>query len=98
MNAQYQNLIERLSWLENRHTTLGEKNLLENIASGIIAIGQNWRGAEVVETQKQVLRFFGFDVKDELCWNWQYTKDAKDETNKSYKESGKKFKDIFDVD
>lgn len=97
MNAQYQNLIERLSWLENRHTTLGEKNLLENISAGIIAIGQNWRGKEVLDTQKQVLEFFGFDVNDVLCWNWQYTTNAKDETNKSYKKSGEEFKKIFDI-
>ncbi len=98
MNAQYQNLIERLSWLENRHTTLGEKNLLEKISSGIIAVGQNWRGAEVIDVQKQVLKFFGFDVKDSLCWNWQYTKNSKDETNDSYKKSGKKFNETFEID
>jgi len=98
MNAQYQNLIERLTWLENRHTTLGEKNILKNVSCGIIAIGQNWRGNEVVEVQKQVLTFFGFDVKDELCWNWQYTTNEKDETNNSYKKSGKKFIDTFELD
>lgn len=98
MNSHYQNLIERLTWLENRHSTLGESNIIKNISCGIIAIGQNWRGKEVIDVQKQVLTFFGFDVKDELCWNWQYTMNAKDETNDSYKKSGKKFKETFDVD
>ncbi len=98
MNAQYQNLIERLTWLENRHTTLGESNLLKDVSCGIIATGQNWNGEEVIKTQKQVLSFFGFDVKDTLCWNWQYTKNAKDETAQSYKKAGKEFKDIFDID
>lgn len=98
MNAQYQNLIERLTWLENRHTTLGEKNLLKDISCGIIAVGQNWRGKEVVEVQKQVLTFFGFDVKDELSWNWQFTMNSRDETNSSYKKSGKKFRDTFELD
>lgn len=98
MNAQYQNLIERLTWLENRHTTLGESNLLKNVACGIIAIGQNWNGAEVIKTQKQVLSFFGFDVKDELSWNWQYTTNPKDETQKSYQNSSKKFDKTFNID
>lgn len=98
MNAHYQNLIERLTWLENRHSTLGESNLVKDISCGIIAVGQNWRGSDVVKVQKQVLTFYGFDVKDELCWNWQYTENYKDETNNSYKKSGKVFKDIFELD
>jgi len=73
MNAIYQNLIERLTWLENRHTTLGESNLLKDVSCGIIAVGQNWNGKDVVDIQKQVLSFFGFDARDELSWNWQYT-------------------------
>jgi multimeric flavodoxin WrbA len=97
MNAQYQNLIERLTWLENRHSTLGESNILKDISCGIIAIGQNWNGKEVIDTQKQVLSFFGFDVKDELSWNWQFTENAKDETQKSYKESGKDFNKTFEL-
>lgn len=98
MNAQYQNLIERLTWLENRHTTLGESNLLKDVSCGIIATGQNWNGAEVIGTQKQVLSFFGFDVKDELCWNWQYTTNSNDETQKSYKNSSKEFNQTFELD
>lgn len=98
MNAHYQNLIERLTWLENRHSTLGESNLIKNIACGIVAVGQNWRGSDVIKVQKQVLTFYGFDVKDELCWNWQYTDNAKDETNESYKKSGKEFLDTFELD
>lgn len=98
MNAQYQNLIERLTWIENRHTTLGEKNLVGNISAGIIAVGQNWRGKEVIDVQKQVLKFFGFDVKDKLSWNWQYTKDANDETKSSYKKASTEFNDTFELD
>ena len=98
MNAQYQNLIERLSWLENRHTTLGETNILKDISCGLIATGQNWRGKEVIDIQKQVLSFFGFEIKDELSWNWQFTENVKDETQKSYNQSGKKFNDTFELD
>lgn len=98
MNAQYQNLIERLTWLENRHSTLGESNILKDVSCGLIVTGQNWRGEEVVNVQKDVLKFFGFDVRDALCWNWQYTKDYKDETKESYKKSGKEFNQTFDLD
>lgn len=98
MNAEYQKLIERLTWLENRHTTYNESNILKDISCGVINVGQNWRGQEVNDVQKQVLKFFGFDVKDELCWSWQYTKDYNDETNKSYKKSWGTFKDTFELD
>jgi multimeric flavodoxin WrbA len=98
MNAQYQNLIERLSFLENRHSTLGETNILKNIDCGVIGVGQNWRGKEVLETQKEVLSFFGFNVKDELSWNWQYTTNSKDETQTSYKKAGKDFNKLFGID
>lgn len=98
MNAQYQNLIERLTFLQNRHSTLGESNVLGNISCGVIATGQNWNGKEAIETQKQVLTFFGFDIKDELFWNWQFTKNAKDETQKSYKASNDKFNETFNLE
>jgi hypothetical protein len=39
MNAIYAELIERLTWLENRHATLGESNLLKDKEVGVIAIG-----------------------------------------------------------
>jgi multimeric flavodoxin WrbA len=97
MNSEYQKLIERLTWLENRHTTFNESNIIKDISAGVIAVGQNWRGKEVVNVQKQVLEFFGFDVKPELCWNWQYTQNKNDETKKSYKDTNKKFEKTFDI-
>jgi multimeric flavodoxin WrbA len=90
-NMFYQNLIERLNWIENRHTTLGEKNIVENVETGFICVGQNWNGDVVNETQKKVHAFYGFKPNDDLYWNWQYTKDVDDETEKSYKDSHSKF-------
>lgn len=97
MNAVYQKLIERLTWLENRHTTLGESNIIKHIQAGVIAIGQNWNGTNAVDTQRQVLKFYGFDTKqDVLFWNWQFTKDMYDESQKSYKASVSEFaKDVI---
>lgn len=94
-NAVYQRLIERLDWIENRHTTLGESNIIKNIDAGIILTGQNWNGENVLNVQKQVLKFYGFNVPEALSWNWQYTKDKYDESQKSYKASLPAFKKDF---
>jgi hypothetical protein len=94
----YQKLIERLTWLENRHTTLGESNLLENIQSGFICVGQNWKGLDVVDTQKKVHTFYGFKPNDNLYWNWQYTTKITDESQESYKKSFGAFVDKFNLE
>jgi len=90
-NMYYQNLIERLTWIENRFTTYGESNLVENIETGFICVGQNWNGEVVNETQKKVHEFYGFKPNNDLYWNWQYTTDVYDETQESYKKAYPKF-------
>jgi multimeric flavodoxin WrbA len=90
-NMYYQNLIERLTWIQNRHTTLGESNIIKDIETGYICTGQNWNGINVVDTQKEVHNYYGFKPNNKLYWNWQYTENPNDETQKSYKASGKKF-------
>jgi len=91
MNAVYTRLIERLTWLENRHTTLGENNLLKDKECGVIAIGHNWNGEEAVKLERQVLGFFGFKTPAVLSFNWQFTKDKYDESQKGYQEDYDKF-------
>jgi multimeric flavodoxin WrbA len=86
MNAIYAELIERLTWLENRHATLGESNLLKDKEVGVIAIGHNWNGAEAIKIEKEVLGFFGFKTPDVLSFNWQWTTDVNDESKKGYVE------------
>ena len=97
-NMYYQNLIERLTWIENRHNSLGEKNIVEDIETGFICTGQNWNGENVTEVQKEVHKFYGFKPNENLYWNWQYTKDKNDENLKSYKDSYKKFGKDFKID
>jgi multimeric flavodoxin WrbA len=94
-NAIYQKLIERLNWIENRHTTLSEKNIIKDIEAGIILLGQNWNGQNVLKTEKQVLKYYGFKVPPSLSWNWQYTQDATDETNESYLKAVAKFNSLI---
>lgn len=96
-NAIYQKLIERLDWIENRWTTLGERNIVEGIESGFIFIGQNWNGSDVVKLQKQVHEYYGFTPVNELYFNWQYTMDADDESKDSYKDAAKALNNIFDI-
>jgi len=91
-NSEYQKLIERLTWIENRHSTLGEENLIGDKETGFICIGQNWNGINVVGVQKKVLNFYGFKTPDNLFWNWQYTDNPKDETQESYKKSYNAFR------
>ncbi len=92
-NSIYQRLYERLSWIENRVTTLGEKPIKEitRCEAGIVLFGQNWNGEQVLETQKQNYKWFGFKVPDELSFNWQYTSDAEEESKESYKDAIKEF-------
>ena len=96
-NSIYQKLIERLNWIENRHTTLEENNIIEGKEAGIVVIGQNWNGTAVLDTQKKVLDFYGFNVPDELSFSWQYTDDALDETQESYKKAPEAFAKAFDI-
>ena len=76
-----------MTWIENRHSTLGESNIVKDIDSGFIATGQNWNGKDVTQTQKEVLQFFGFKTPNELFWNWQFTDNSLDETKSSYKKA-----------
>lgn len=96
-NSFYQKLIERLNWIENMHTTLGEENIIEGIDAGCVVIGQNWNGENVLETQRKVYEFYGFNTPDELFVQWQYTQDAEDETQESYEKAPNSFSEYFGI-
>jgi nicotinamide mononucleotide adenylyltransferase/multimeric flavodoxin WrbA len=91
-NSIYQKLIERLNWIENRHTTLGEDNLVAAIESGMIWLGHNWNMVNTLELQKQVHQFYGFNVNEALYWGWQYTEDAEDESKEGYRKDFPEFR------
>lgn len=96
-NMFYQKLIERLTWIENRHATLGEDNIVKDIEAGIVLLGQNYNGKAVLSNQKKVLEFFGFKVPEVLSFNWQYTSDINDESLSSYKAAIKVFAKVFGI-
>ena len=87
----YQKIIERLDWMENMHSTLGEENSIKDISAGLVLIGQNWRVRESLELQKSVLGFFGFRIEEPLFIGWQYTRDIYDESPESYKNATQTF-------
>jgi hypothetical protein len=82
----YQRLFERLSWIENRFTTLGEAPIPQSrgLEAGIVLFGQNWNDARVLETQKQNFKWFGWKTPAALSFAWQYTTDPDDESPASY--------------
>lgn len=90
-NSVYQKIIERLSWIENRNTTLKEKNIVSDIYAGTIALGHNFNGSNVIDLQKNVLKYYGFRTDNRLFWNYQYTQDSKDESKDGYIDDAKKF-------
>jgi multimeric flavodoxin WrbA len=91
MNSIYTQLIERLTWLENRHTTLKESNILKDKEVGVVAMGHNWNGQNSVELERQVLEYFGFKTPKELSFNRQWTDDTSDESLSGYKKDYKDF-------
>jgi hypothetical protein len=85
-NNVYQRLFERLSWIENRVTSLGEAPIpqLRKLEAGIVLFGHNWKDEQVLATQKQNFKWFGWKTPAALSFNWQYTRDAEEESLESY--------------
>jgi hypothetical protein len=85
-NSVYQRLFERLSWIENRVTSLGEAPIrqLKKLEAGIVLFGHNWNDEQVLKTQKQNFKWFGWKTPAALSFNWQYTGDAEEESLESY--------------
>lgn len=97
-NAIYQRIIERLDWIENMHSTLGEPSTISGKKAGFVLIGQNWRVKETLEVQKQVLDFYGFDTPSNLFLGWQFTRDSNDESEGSYKAAPQAFDASLNVE
>lgn len=95
MNAVYAKLMERLTWMENRHSTLGESNLLKGKMAGVVATGHNWNGHNAVKLEKEILAFFGYETPKELFFNYQDISDMNDETQEKYKMSYDDFIEEF---
>jgi hypothetical protein len=98
-NSVYQRLLERLSWIENRVTTHGEKPIpqLKKLEAGLVLFGHNWNDEQVMKTQKQNYEWFGWKTPDPLSLFWQYTKNAEEESPESYADAVEKFGELVQI-
>jgi hypothetical protein len=98
-NSVYQRLFERLSWIENRVTSLGEAPIpqLKNLEAGIVVFGHNWNDARVMQTQRQNFKWFGWRTPEALSFHWQYTRDAEEESLDSYHEAAEQFEGLLQI-
>ena len=97
-NMFYQKLIERLNWINNRFIPLGENNIIKDISSGFIVVGQHVYGDEIAQRQYDNHDYYGFNVNKKLYWNWN-AEDIKydDETLQGYRESYPEFFKEFKI-
>jgi hypothetical protein len=98
-NSVYQRLFERLSWIENRVTSLGEARIpqLKNLEAGIVLFGHNWNDEQVLKTQKQNFKWFGWKTPAALSFNWQYTRDVDEESPESYLGAIEEFRALLQI-
>jgi len=97
-NMYYQKLIERLNWINNRFVPLGEDNVIKNIESGFMIVGQHYGGENIAENQMDMHDYYGFKVNPALYSYWQ-AEDIyfDDETLRGYLESYPKFYNEFRI-
>jgi multimeric flavodoxin WrbA len=97
-NMFYQKLIERLNWINNRFIPYGEENIIKNISSGFIIVGQHQYGDDITELQYNNHEYYGFNVNKELYWNWNAENiEYDDETLQGYLDSYPEFFDEFKI-
>jgi hypothetical protein len=98
-NSVYQRLFERLSWIENRVTSLGERPIpqLKKLEAGIVVFGHNWNDRRVLETQKKNFEWFRWKTPDALSFDWQYTRDAEEESRESYCDAIVQFEKLVQI-
>jgi multimeric flavodoxin WrbA len=94
-NSVYQRLFERLSWIENRVSTLGESPIpqLKGFEAGMVLFGHNWNVRATLETQKRNFEWFGWNTPEALSFAWQYTDDEDEESAQSYLGAIKEFRE-----
>ena len=95
----YQRLFERLSWIENRVSSLGEHPIaqLKKLEAGIVVFGHNWNDQQVLTTQRKNFEWFGWKTPDALSFKWQYTKDAAEESLESYCDAIEEFGKLVQI-
>jgi hypothetical protein len=85
--------------IENRVTSLGEARIpqLKNLEAGIVLFGHNWNDEQVLKTQKQNFKWFGWKTPAALSFNWQYTRKADEESPESYLDAIEEFGALLQI-
>jgi len=98
-NSVYQRLLERLSWIENRVSSLGEPPIaqLEGLEAGLVLFGHNWHDTQILETQRQNFRWFGWRTPAALSFAWQFARTANVESPASYLAAIREFEALLRV-
>ena len=96
-NMFYQKLIERLNWINNRYIPLGESNIIKDITSGFVIVGQHENADNICKLQYEVHDYYGFKADKDLYWYWMAEDITLDKETlqgylKSYPEFYKDFK------
>lgn len=98
-NMFYQKLMERLNWINNRFVPLGENNIVKDITSGLIIIGQHYGAEQICELQFEIHKYYGFEPNKNLYWYWNCDNiEYNEETLEQYKKSYPKFYKTFKIE
>jgi hypothetical protein len=99
-DSVYQRLFERLSWIENRVSTLGEAPIpqLAGLEAGMVLFGHNWLDTKVLRTQQQNFAWFGWRVPAGLSFAWQFTAHPEVESAASYARAAAEFTAVMAED
>jgi multimeric flavodoxin WrbA len=97
-NMFYQKLIERLNWINNRYIPLGESNIIKDITSGFVIVGQHENADNICKLQYEVHDYYGFKADKDLYWYWMAEDITLDEeTLRGYLESYPEFYKDFKI-
>ena len=97
-NMFYQKLIERLNWINNRYIPYGESNIIKDVTSGFICVGQHQYADQICERQYDNHDYYGFKPDKNLYWYWNAEDiDYDDETLEGYLESYPEFYEEFRI-
>ena len=97
-NMFYQKLIERLNWINNRYIPGGEPNIIKDITSGFICVGQHQYADSITKLQKGNHDYYGFKTNDDLYWYWMAENvEYDEETYQGYLESYPEFFENFKI-
>lgn len=97
-NMFYQKLIERLNWINNRYIPYGESNIIKDITSGFIIVGQHQYADHICKQQYNNHTDYGFKSDKNLYWYWNAEDiEYDEETLQGYIESYPEFFEEFKI-